>query len=78
MSSGQPCAMRSSSLDTLAFEEPRSLTNSCGEARTLDFVFAYVDEGWWVHHVAFEVVYHLRFLATSSHGIDRKKSGWKN
>ena len=56
MSSGQPWAIRSSSLDPLVWV----LDNSAGVAAfTLDFVFAYVDEGWWVYDGAFEVIYHL-------------------
>ena len=53
--------MRSSSLDKSADYHVGCVLND----RTLDFVFANVDEGWWIHHIASEIVDHLWFESTT-------------
>jgi hypothetical protein len=56
MSSSMPYLISSSSIDYIS--EARSGTKDDGK-RTLDFVFADVDERRWLNHVAGEVENHL-------------------
>lgn len=56
MSSGQPWAINSSSLEVLAFVQSLSLREDCC---TLEFVLAYVDRGRGLHSGAGEVVDHF-------------------